>query len=398
MKTSIFVTRSRVISAFALLLLLAGLIVALLVAATPAQAQTGNSPRPLPQIVLEPTDVTYIRALTNMNIRHGPSTAYPVVGKLLEGRQTAVLSVAQGGTWWQVVCPVGVMADCFVSANPEWTRAIAWRGDPHPDEQPAEGLTIETLEIRVAESYPPQIQAVLSGYLPDGCSSVYSVEQVRSKSTINLNFGISRRNGPCSQVIKLYKEVVVLDVEGLPMGEVWVQADGQWASFMLPVAQLPEDNVVATPVKWVLIRAGLPLFDGPGTDYPTVGYARAGEIAQVTAVSSDGGWWRIVCTSTVSGACYINAALADPTSDPSQPQFSDVPTDVRYVMAQNDVSIHEGPGWDYLPAGMIFGGMIARVEAMSVDGQWWRIECHDTTARACYVSANPAQTQPTSAP
>lgn len=86
-----------------------------------------------------------------------------------------------------------------------------------------------------------------------------------------------------------------------------------------------------------------------------------------------------------------------PTRTPTPASIEVLPTDVQYVMAQNDIPIYAGPGAAHPVVGQVAGGMIAKVTGRSTDGQWWRVVCPDGTGN-CWVSADPALTQPTTSP
>ena len=82
-----------------------------------------------------------------------------------------------------------------------------------------------------------------------------------------------------------------------------------------------------------------------------------------------------------------------------QPIDTDVyPTDVEYVMAQQDLPIHGGVGGSSTIVGEVFSGQVAKVTGTSFDGKWWQIVCPDNSAGSCWVSADPALTQPAEAP
>lgn len=72
-------------------------------------------------------------------------------------------------------------------------------------------------------------------------------------------------------------------------------------------------------------------------------------------------------------------------------------TDVPFVMAEQDVTIYAGPGVDNPVVGQVAEGMIAKVTGVSADQQWWRVICPDETG-SCWVTADPALTQPISPP
>jgi uncharacterized protein YgiM (DUF1202 family) len=81
-----------------------------------------------------------------------------------------------------------------------------------------------------------------------------------------------------------------------------------------------------------------------------------------------------------------------------QPIDTDVyPTDVEYVMAQQDVPIHSGVGGSPTIVGQVFAGQAAQVTGTNFDGTWWQITCPEGTG-SCWVSADPAMTQPTTPP
>jgi len=81
---------------------------------------------------------------------------------------------------------------------------------------------------------------------------------------------------------------------------------------------------------------------------------------------------------------------------PVDPNVS--PTDVEYVMAQQDLPIHSGVGGSSTIVGEVFSGQVAKVTGTSFDGKWWQIVCPDNSAGSCWVSADPALTQPAEAP
>ncbi|SRR5581483_4916205 len=75
------------------------------------------------------------------------------------------------------------------------------------------------------------------------------------------------------------------------------------------------------------------------------------------------------------------------------------PTTVRYVLAKQDINIRSGPGTDFDIVGGVYAGQTAQVTGyQSADGLWWRVVCPTDAATHCWVSADPALTEPTTAP
>ncbi|MFW6063497.1 MAG: SH3 domain-containing protein [Chloroflexota bacterium] len=89
-----------------------------------------------------PTDVTYVMALTDLNLRSGPGLGYEVVGWMTSGQIAQVTAASNDGGWWQLACPASGAAHCWVSAGSEYTK-------PQPDAariQFAPGATSATIE------------------------------------------------------------------------------------------------------------------------------------------------------------------------------------------------------------------------------------------------------------
>jgi uncharacterized protein YgiM (DUF1202 family) len=97
-----------------------------------------------------------------------------------------------------------------------------------------------------------------------------------------------------------------------------------WLGILLPRAGsfktlLPDPSEVAeTEVKYVLAKDDFYARLGPDMVYLVVGLITNGQTVQVTGVSLDGAWWRILCTEDPSGMCWIPAdpAMNEPTEAP----------------------------------------------------------------------------------
>lgn len=79
--------------------------------------------------------------------------------------------------------------------------------------------------------------------------------------------------------------------------------------------------------------------------------------------------------------------------------FPTKPTAVKYVQAKQDINIRKGPGTNYDIVGGVYAGQTAQVTGVSsADGQWWRVICPDGSVGDCWVSADPALTEPAPPP
>jgi len=80
------------------------------------------------------TDVKYVRAKQDINIRKGPGVQYDIVGGVYTGQTVQVTGVTNAdATWWRVLCPDGSMGDCWVSADTTLTETVdAPNAEPTP--------------------------------------------------------------------------------------------------------------------------------------------------------------------------------------------------------------------------------------------------------------------------
>jgi uncharacterized protein YraI len=172
---------------------------------TTEQASTGAPP----PAEGEPTVV----ANTNVNIRSGPSTQYPVVGALLTGESAKVVGISPDSTWWAIEIPPGQTTD-----NVGWVS-----GD----------FVTASNTVGVPVIQPPDLPADITPAPPDGEGNQFVTTDV-----------INVREGPGNEYDSIGK---------LPAGtEVTVTGqsdDGNWASINLPAGGIGWVNTgYLTPV------------------------------------------------------------------------------------------------------------------------------------------------------
>jgi uncharacterized protein YraI len=142
-----------------------------------------------------------------------------------------------------------------------------------------------------------------------------------------------------------------------------------------PQAQLGNPLVIAT--HDANIRRG------PGVGYPVLGLLRAGQQAEVTGVSLDGGWWQIKFAGLGDGRGWLAAQFVAAQNIDNIPvvQPPDLPTAIvpqsgqPTVQARTNVNIHSEPSLAYPVLGILRTGQNAEVTGVSTDGAWWQIKC-----------------------
>ncbi|MFN3981631.1 MAG: hypothetical protein ACK4SA_14735 [Caldilinea sp.] len=131
----------------------------------------------------------------------------------------------------------------------------------------------------------------------------------------------------------------------------------------------------------------------------------------VSVLASDGMDEAIlVVAEDVAGGFYWYAILLAPGGFASyegdaqpiviasvQPPQTILPSNVTRVLMLGAVGIFEGPGAAFRQIGATTRGETYRVRGVSVDGQWWAVECTLSEA-PCWISANPTFVRPVSQP
>jgi inhibitor of cysteine peptidase len=101
--------------------------------------------------------------------------------------------------------------------------------------------TVESLEVLIMESFPLQAQAVVSGYLPDGCTELVDVTVEQEGESFILTVNTRKLTGDvaCTEALVPFEESVALDIAGLEAGTYTVVAQDLSETFTLDV-----DNVL----------------------------------------------------------------------------------------------------------------------------------------------------------
>ncbi|MEA2020928.1 MAG: hypothetical protein U9N08_00460 [Candidatus Caldatribacteriota bacterium] len=95
--------------------------------------------------------------------------------------------------------------------------------------------TVEEIDIMILESFPVQVHLVASGYLPDPCTKIHQITQEREDYHFFVTITTYRSPGACIQIITPFKEIIPLEVYGLPAGTYTVEVNGVQGTFNLEV-------------------------------------------------------------------------------------------------------------------------------------------------------------------
>ncbi|MGD8402380.1 MAG: SH3 domain-containing protein [Anaerolineales bacterium] len=337
-----------------------------------------------------PTTVGFVMAQQNVSIYSGPGNSFAVLGNLYGGQIASVTGTNVNGSWWRVICPNNTTGSCWVSADSAFTRPTTL--SPNNPSQPEVVPTIailsviedENITIR-ANNFPADTKFdVLMGKMGTKGIDGIRVDTIDSKKggTFTATFEIPRKlHGEDKIAIRLESKNGYYSYN-------WFD------NITYDTSPRPRD-AQPTNVKFIVALDTIVVRDGPGGQHDALGTVHRGEILKVLGISQDGKWWSVRCPQGIVDSCWISANPHN--TKPSEGPFpgSVESTNVKYVKALQDVSIHNGPGKDYFIIGLVASGQTARVTGINSKGNWWRVMCPNDTIGNCWVSANPNSTDPT---
>lgn len=107
-----------------------------------------------------------------------------------------------------------------------------------------EDAAVESLQVLLLETFPLGAQAVVTGFLPDGCTELVEVNVEQEDQEFILTLVTRRPTGDiaCTMALVPFEESVNLEIQGLEAGTYTVTAQDQQAQFTLDV-----DNVFLQP-------------------------------------------------------------------------------------------------------------------------------------------------------
>ena len=111
----------------------------------------------------------------------------------------------------------------------------------------AQEAAVDSIEILILESFPVQVNVRARGDLPDGCTSIDSVDTNRTGTSFNITITTIRQTGElCTEALVPFEETIPLDVLDLSAGTYAVNVNGINGSFTLQVDNVAQAEPTAT--------------------------------------------------------------------------------------------------------------------------------------------------------
>ena len=107
----------------------------------------------------------------------------------------------------------------------------------------AEAVMVESVDAQVMESWPLQVNVVVKGFLPDGCTSIHESSAQRYSQRFQITFVTRRpKDAFCTEALEPFDVVIPLEVSGLKAGTYLVDAYGTQSQFIFE-----QDNILPKP-------------------------------------------------------------------------------------------------------------------------------------------------------
>ena len=164
--------------------------------------------------------------------------------------------------------------------------------------------TVDSIEILILESFPVQVNVRARGDLPDGCTSIDSVETSKTGTRFDINITTLRQSGElCTEALVPFEETVSLDVLGLSAGTYDVSVNGINGSFTLQVDNVAQAESAEPTATAVPEATNMGIING--RIWHDLCAVAGGDGSDETAVPSAG------CIASPDGGFQANSLLED---------------------------------------------------------------------------------------
>jgi uncharacterized protein YraI len=255
---------------------------------TDAFYPTEVTPPPLPEVPVSPpaSNVPTGTATSNLNVRSGPSTQYPVIGVVPKGTTGEILGVSQDGAWYAVKVPTSSAASGMAWVSAAYLTLSNPSGKPLPVITPASPPPGVAVPLPPA-SGAPQVTIVQAATIRQGPTMEYPVYGVTPAGTRAEVAGVSA-DGQWWAI----KMPTSMASDGLGwVYKTYTTAQNTQNVKVIQPAPLPTNITPAVPgsgAAAAITIEPINIRSGPGNAYPSLGKVPIGTVMAVVGKSADG--------------------------------------------------------------------------------------------------------------
>ena len=108
--------------------------------------------------------------------------------------------------------------------------------------QYGEAEYIESVRVVYPPAWPDEMQVVVNGFLPDGCTEIVMIEPIRDENRYTVKIHTKKEaKVMCTMALEPFEEMFVLDTSGLSSGIYSVFVYGKSIDFSLEIPAYPDD-------------------------------------------------------------------------------------------------------------------------------------------------------------
>ena len=147
---------------------------------------------------------------------------------------------------------------------------------------------------------------------------------------------------------------------------------------------VPTSSTGAATVTATIVKTGANLRAGPGTNYPRIGGAKAGQVIEIVARNPAGDWYQLANGAWIFGSLVANAPVvpvaknivtspaATPSAIPSTPTTAATNSPQQVIVkVRSNANLRAGPGTDQPKVGAAKAGQSLTIIAQDPTGDWY---------------------------
>jgi uncharacterized protein YraI len=255
-------------------------------------------------------------ATSNVNVRSGPSTGYPVYGVMAKGRSAEVVGKSKDGLWWTLKVNL-------VPQEQGWVRAEFVKVTDAQSVPVIQALPLPpSAEFSKPDADDPLATALDAFYIRSGPGLQYPAYGVSIPGQTAALIGVSQDGA---------WYLVRVNPARVPNGAAWLPAVYVQVSNVdlaaLPLIVTPPVPAGITPptpapqAPLVIAMTSVNVRAGPGETYEVLGVLQQNQAAPAVGVNAEHTWWQIQVPpgKSLTGLAWISAGYVYPVNTNNVP-------------------------------------------------------------------------------
>ncbi len=165
-------------------------------------------------------------------------------------------------------------------------------------------------------------------------------------------------------------------------------------------ASLPTQTY-SPQTAWLRARTNVQIYQGPGSEYPSVAWLESDQTSEIIGVSENEQWWAIKLPYLSEGRGWVSAEQVEPHNvenveileNAGESPIATTTINLAKAKAISNINIRSGPDLKYRKIGTLEIDQSAVILAELADGYWWLIKVPGTENLQGWISKDYAVAQ-----